>query len=56
MKAEFEYTEDEIKEIVLKHHLSTWGNFTTNGKWVAEGYYSNIRIILKEKEIEEDIV
>ena len=54
MKAEFEYSENDVKEIILKHHNTVWGNFSPTGKWVAENYYRGVVIRLEEPKPEQE--
>jgi len=51
MRAEFEYSEADVREIVLKHHNTVWGNFTGDKVWVARTDYRGV--IVKLVELEE---
>ena len=48
MKVEFEYSEEEVKDIVLKHHNLYWNPVHYVGTWVAETNYRGVIIRLKE--------
>ena len=58
MKANFEYSEEDIREIILEHHKSTWGtsypNYTGHpGIWVARSDYRGVNVSLEEKWTED---
>jgi hypothetical protein len=50
MKAEFEYSEEDVREIVLKHHCDKWGYLNNTAIWAATTDYRGvtIRLILEE--------
>lgn len=53
MKAEFEYSPEDVKAIILKHHKSTWGtaypNYTGHTRvWVAENDHRGVTVKLEE--------
>jgi hypothetical protein len=54
MKAEFEYTEEDVKEIILKHHNAVWGNFAKSGIWVVTNDYRGVIVRLEETPKEEE--
>ena len=48
MKAEFEYSESEVWEIVLQHHHNLWGERYGEKIWVARTGYPGIIVRLEE--------
>ena len=54
MKAEFEYSEEEIRVIVLHCHEEMWRNFSPlTHVWVATTDYRGVIVRLEEKPKEE---
>jgi hypothetical protein len=56
MKAEFEYSEDDVKEMVMKHHIEKWGRPPEYKKWeVSSDYYRGFKVNLVDATREEGI-
>ena len=54
MRAEFEYSEADVREIILKHHNTVWGNFTGDKVWVARIDYRGVIVNLEEPEKQKE--